>query len=116
MATSQHTGIADQSTRPTRRAARDQATGLGSMLTNNDQPTETPTPPPVAAVAPATRLATAEAKRVQKVPYATQVDLDTAKRVDWLIRSKGFKKTDITCDALDALLDSLNVPAADDIP
>ncbi|MGX7697772.1 hypothetical protein ACWPN4_23080 [Gordonia polyisoprenivorans] len=49
------------------------------------------------------------------MPFSTQIEMDTEKRVEWLIRTKGYKKTDITGDALDALLDALGVPPADKI-
>jgi hypothetical protein len=75
---------------------------------------------PTRIPASATRLAAVESstrstKKKPKVSYSTYVDADTNARVDWLVRHRGFTKTDITGDALDALLDTLNVPAADDI-
>ena len=70
--------------------------------------------------ASATRLAAVESssrntKKKPKVSYSTYVDMDTNARVDWLVRHRGFTKTDITGDALDALLDALKVPSAADI-
>lgn len=130
-------GISEHSTRPSRRAAREQSTGLGSMLSSGKDEAQAavpasaapPSPQPAgptseagaperpseqAPVAAASRLSAA-AKKIKKVPFSTQIEIDTEKRVEWLIRNKGYKKTDITGDALDALLDTLGVPSADRI-
>jgi len=137
MSTNSTPGIKAQSTRPSRRASREQSTGLGSMISRPDEAPETPPSAPAAAPTPApaaptpaparttpattepavttSRLAAASAKRSPKVSFSTYVDADTNKRVDWLIRHRGFKKTDITADALDKLLDEMQVPPASDI-
>lgn len=115
-------GASGASTRPTRRESRAQTTGLASMITPATQEAAaeitavddpvTPSPAPSTKTTPRIQAA---ASKVQKVPYSTQIDHGTARRVDWLIRSKGYKKTDITADALDALLDILGVPPADEL-
>lgn len=133
-------GISEHSTRPSRRAAREQSTGLGSMLSNSKEENAAPEASTDSAVsssgssrertdAPGERVAAehrqsdlavaasrlSAAKKVRKVPFSTQIEMDTEKRVEWLIRTKGYKKTDITGDALDALLDAFGVPPADKI-
>jgi hypothetical protein len=54
-------------------------------------------------------------KRTPKVPFSTQIEIGTARRLDWLVRERRYKLTDITGDALDELFDKLGVPTADDL-
>ena len=132
-------GITPQSTRPTRRQAREQATSLAAIVAPVGSPDSTPTPQaapaqsqPEASTEPVVepkrarksavtptdggagkRLAAP--KRTPKVPFSTQIEIDTARRLDWLVRERRYKLTDITGDALDELFDKLGVPSADDL-
>jgi hypothetical protein len=73
-------------------------------------------PAPEATVETAGSRRLASQKRPAKVPFSTQIELGTAKRLDWLVSKERFKLTDITGDALDELFDKLGVPPADDLP
>ncbi|GAB20249.1 hypothetical protein GOEFS_108_00090 [Gordonia effusa NBRC 100432] len=123
------TGIGAQSTRPTRRQAREEKTGLASMLSpgnevanaTNDAPaprepqssaTQPQQPAPPKSAAPQLQSA---ANKPKKVAFSTQIEIDTELRLEWVIRNLGYKKTDITGAALHALFDSLKAPTADEI-
>ena len=132
-------GITPQSTRPTRRQAREQATSLAAVVAPVSSPDPVPTPPalqvepePTAPTKPATEPKTPRKpavapsdggagkrltapKRTPKVPFSTQIEIGTARRLDWLVRERRYKLTDITGDALDELFDKLGVPTADDL-
>ena len=132
-------GITPQSTRPTRRQAREQATSLAAVVAPISNPDPMPTPPaprvepePKAPTEPAAEPKTSQKstvtpsgggagkrltapKRTPKVPFSTQIEIGTARRLDWLVRERRYKLTDITGDALDELFDKLGVPTADDL-
>lgn len=132
-------GITPQSTRPTRRQAREQATSLAAVVAPVSSPDPVPTPPalqvepePTAPTEPAMEPKTPRKpavtpsdrgagkrltapKRTPKVPFSTQIEIGTARRLDWLVRERRYKLTDITGDALDELFDKLGVPTADDL-
>lgn len=116
-------GITQQSTRPRpiRKQAREQAASLSTIVDPDLAAPATPTPTAAATTPPATagktrRLAAATTKKVPKQPLSTQIEQGTGKRLDYLLRSNSaYKLTDVVGDALDALLDELDVPAADEL-
>lgn len=111
----QKNGITQKSTRPTRRARREQQSGLASMIEHESEPATTqPAAAPTATTA--ARLdAAAARKRPQKIPTSTYLGVDTTKRLNWLIEKRQYVKSDVFGIALDALFDQMDVPAGSEL-
>lgn len=123
MATNPTPGITPQATRPIRRQTREQAASLGSIIDPDqaaaapEKPASPSRPPKTATGAKSRRLAATEAKKPLKQPLTTRIETTTGKRLDYLLQNNpAFKVTDVVGDALDALMDELDVPQADELP
>lgn len=109
------------STRRTRRDHREQVERVRreDELDNTpesqtpQQEEETPMPPDAPPVPRPTLVPRARPAKTVKKPFATQIKLSTHGRLEWL-RRQDYSLTDTVDDALNAWLDAVGVPPADE--